>query len=163
MANLKNKSSLILTVILLCCILFFAASAGSSSNSIIQQQNNTNSTPDSQLINESLSLNDSNSLNNSNYGSYTNELFARAMLTVVIVIVLGIAAIFLSKKLLPRISNLQGKQIKIIETVHLGPRRSVHLLEIGSKQLLIGCTNENINTLADLTAAETFLDKPDTK
>jgi flagellar biogenesis protein FliO len=45
---------------------------------------------------------------------------------------------------------MSGKQIRIIETVHLGPRKSVHLLKIGDKQILIGSTNENITKLADV-------------
>ena len=69
---------------------------------------------------------------------------------VFIVIVLGIGAIYLSKKLLPGLTNLSGKQIRIIETVHLGPRKAVHLLKIGGKQILIGSTNENITKLADV-------------
>ncbi len=73
------------------------------------------------------------------------------MLAVLLVAALGTAAIVLTKKYLPKIANLQGKEIRVIETVHLGPRKSVHLLEIGSRKLLIGSTNENISKLADLT------------
>ena len=76
--------------------------------------------------------------------------YFKMMLTVFIVIVLGIGAIYLSKKLLPGLTNLSGKQIRIIETVHLGPRKAVHLLKIGGKQILIGSTNENITRLADV-------------
>jgi len=32
---------------------------------------------------------------------------------------------------LPRITNSPGKQIRILETAHLGPRKAVHLIEIG--------------------------------
>ena len=46
-----------------------------------------------------------------------------------------------------------GKKIRIIETVHLGPRRAVHLLEAGNKQLRIGSTTESITRLADVTDA----------
>jgi len=83
--------------------------------------------------------------------SATRELFFKTMLAVLLVIVLGAAAIYTSKKLLPRITNLPGKRIHILETVHLGPRKTVHLIEVGGQQLLIGSTNENITTLADLT------------
>ena len=59
------------------------------------------------------------------------ELFFKMMLSVLLVIVLGVAAIYASRKLLPRITNLPGKQIRILETAHLGPRKAVHLIEIG--------------------------------
>ena len=85
------------------------------------------------------------------------ELFLKMMAAIVLAVVLGIAAIYLSKKFLPKITNLPGKEIRIAETVHLGPHKAVHLLEIGNRRLLIGSTNENITRLADLTSAFTEL------
>lgn len=77
-------------------------------------------------------------------------LFYKMILMVLVVIALGVAVIFLSKKLLPKL-NLAGKRIKVIEAVHLGPKKSLHLIKIGKKTLLIGSTNENITNLADVT------------
>ena len=71
-------------------------------------------------------------------------------LAILMVIVLGASAIYLSRKILPGISGMTGKNIKIVETVHLGPRKSVHLLKIGNQQILVGSTNENITKLADI-------------
>ncbi len=85
------------------------------------------------------------------------ELFFKMMLSVLLVIALGVAAIYVSKKLLPKITNLPGKEIRIVETVHLGPRKAVHLLEIGNQRLLIGSTNENVTKLADVTSTLTDL------
>ncbi len=92
-----------------------------------------------------------------NNGLGNQELFFKTMLMVVLVAVLGVAAVYASKKLLPKITNLPGKEIHITETVHLGPRKTVHLLRIGSRWLLIGSTNENITKLADVTDALTDL------
>jgi len=50
-----------------------------------------------------------------------------------------------------RITNLPGRQIRIIETLRLGPRKAVHLLKIGNQRLLISSTGESITKLADLT------------
>ncbi|MHC4160173.1 MAG: FliO/MopB family protein [Planctomycetota bacterium] len=83
----------------------------------------------------------------------TRELFFKMMLAVLLVIVLGVAAVYTSKKLLPKITNLSGREIHVIETVHLGPRKAVHLLKIGNQRLLIGSTSECITKLADVTAA----------
>jgi len=74
------------------------------------------------------------------------------MLAVVLVIVLGAAAVYVSRKLLPRLANRPGKEIRIVETAHLGPRRAVHLIEVGGRRFLIGSTNENIRKLAEVTA-----------
>jgi flagellar biosynthetic protein FliO len=83
----------------------------------------------------------------------TKELFFKMMISVLLVVVLGVGAIYISKRFLPRITNLSGKEVHIVETVHIGPRRAVHLLKIGNRQLLIGSTNESITKLADVTDA----------
>lgn len=90
----------------------------------------------------------------------TGDLFFRMILMVLLVVVLGAAAIYLSKKLLPRFTQLSGKRIRVVETVHLGPRKTVYLLKIGSQQLLIGSTNENITKLADITDESSEVDFP---
>lgn len=79
-------------------------------------------------------------------------MFFKMMASLLIVVALGAAVIYASKKLVGRISNLPGRKIKIVETAHLGPRKAVHLLRIGDRSILIGSTNESITKLADLTA-----------
>jgi flagellar biosynthetic protein FliO len=81
----------------------------------------------------------------------TRELFFKTMLAVLLVAGLGAAAIYASRKLLPRISNVAGREIRIVETAHLGPRKAVHLVKIGNQRLLIGSTSERITMLAHLT------------
>ena len=80
-----------------------------------------------------------------------NELFSSAVKAIIIVIILCVAIIFISKKLLPKISKLGGRRIQIIETVHLAQRKSLHLIKVDDRQFLIGSTNENITKLAELT------------
>ena len=119
------------------------------------------STADEQKITDSKSktdflfAGDPNFTAGANNGLGNQELFFKTMLMVVLVAVLGVAAVYASRKLLPKITNLPGKEIHIAETVHLGPRKTVHLLRIGSQWLLIGSTNENITKLADVTDALT--------
>lgn len=105
----------------------------------------------------SLFGNDPNFVTNTNSGSGTRELFFRFMVSVLFLVALGAGGIYISKRFLPKITNLSGKEIRIVETVHLGPRKAVHLLEIGERRFLIGSTNENITRLADLTSAFTEL------
>jgi len=77
-------------------------------------------------------------------------LFYKMIFMVLLMVFLGAAVLYISKKLLPKI-NLPGKKIQMTETVHLGQRKSLHLVKIGSKTLLIGSTNENITNLADVS------------
>ncbi len=88
-------------------------------------------------------------------GSHTNsgshELFFKMMLMVLLVVALGVAAIYISKRILPKFTHLPTKRIQVVETVHLGPRKAVHLVKVGSQLILIGSTNENITRLSDIT------------
>lgn len=101
----------------------------------------------------SLFAGDPNFSKASGSSSGNKELFFKMMLSVLLVVALGVAAIYVSRKLLPGITNLPGKEISIVETVHIGPRKTVHLLKIGNQWLLIGSTGENITKLADVTDA----------
>jgi flagellar biogenesis protein FliO len=116
-----------------------------------------------------LFANDSSFSTNTNDSSLARELFFRAMFAVLLVVVLGATAIYITRRFLPRITqggaldwirtavNGPGKQIRILETAHLGPKKALHLIEIvdpaspnAKQRLLIGSTNENIRTLAFL-------------
>jgi flagellar biosynthetic protein FliO len=83
----------------------------------------------------------------------TGELARKMIISALVVAALGIAVIYISKKFLPKITNPPGKEIRIIETTHLGPRKAVHLIEICNQRLLIGSTNESIIMLANVTDA----------
>lgn len=80
----------------------------------------------------------------------SGELFYRMILAILLVVVLGVAAIYVSKRLLPKITTLPGKEIRIVETVHLGQRRAIHLIEAGGRRIMIGSTNEAITKLAEV-------------
>jgi flagellar biosynthetic protein FliO len=158
MVNIKKKTLVLVLIILFSSSMLWLVSAsgnGSTTGSLISNKENNQSAANSQPGLELKSTSDSNLLSRPDDKSSPHELFLRMIFALFIVAALGFAAIFLSKKIFPRINNLPGKKIRITETVYLGPRRSVHLLEIGQKKFLIGCTNENINTLADLTDIRT--------
>ena len=136
-------------IVLFCFLWLLLLSAQSGTNTTDTSATESSSSDDSLTSKFDLSTFDSNSSYLPDLDS--SELFYRAMLAVIIVIVLGISAIYATKKLLPKIANASGKEIHIVETVHLGPRKSVHLIEIGKQRFLIGSTNEKISKLADLT------------
>ena len=100
---------------------------------------------------ESLFGNDPSFSERPNYNP-EGGIYYRMMLAVLIVVVLGAAAIYVSRKLLPRITNLPGKEIRVAETVHLGPKKAVHVLEVANRRFLIGSTSESVTKLADITS-----------
>lgn len=75
----------------------------------------------------------------------------RMMLSLAVVATLAIGAMYLSKKVLPKVSGITGKRVKVIETVSLGGRRTVHLLQVDSRQILIGSTQNTITRLAEIS------------
>ncbi len=45
----------------------------------------------------------------------------------------------------------KGNLITVVETIPLGPRKLLHLLEVGPRKFLIASTSDGIRLLADLT------------
>jgi flagellar biosynthetic protein FliO len=141
MGSYKRKIVVLLGAILLCsgATLVYSAQSGADDNV-------------ESLVNKPVSLSDNQPklIVGSGGNIDTSGLFSRLIVMILVVVCLGIAAIYLSKKLLPKL-NLAGKRIQVSETVHLGPRKAIHLIKIGKQTLLIGSTNENITKLADIT------------
>jgi len=134
-------------------ILLFIAALGlrgskSATPLLLSQENAADASFNLQDTNSSK---EPNYLNNNLPKFETSELFYKMLTAVFIVIVLGIVAIYFSRKLLPRIAHIPGREIRIIETAHIGPRRSLHIIKVAHRKLLIAATNETITKLADLT------------
>lgn len=152
--NAKNmkKNFLFIAIAMLCFFVIFLYSAGANSNN----ETNQNQTIDSnQVLASGTKQTDSLFQDGTGFTGNSSikgtEIFYKIMLSVVFILILGTAAVFVIKNYFPNIAKLQGKEIHVVETVHLGPRKSVHLIEIGKRRYLIGSTNENIRKLADLT------------
>jgi len=127
--------------------------------SVCSGQSATDESPKSLLYKStSLFSSDPNFSTGSDTGLNTTELFYKMMLAVLLVIALGAAAIYISKKFVPKITSLSGKKVQVCETVHLGPRKAIYLIKVGKQMLLIGSTNESITRLADVTDTLTEAD-----
>jgi flagellar biosynthetic protein FliO len=54
-----------------------------------------------------------------------------------------------------------GKNIRVIETMPLGPKRSLHIVEVGEKVFLVGSSDGGITLLSELDRASlTIPEKP---
>lgn len=84
-------------------------------------------------------------------GSST-EMYYTLFKGILIVSLLGVGAYYASRKFGRSISNRPGRQIRIVESAHLGPKRSLHLVNVRGREILIGCTGEHISSLADVTS-----------
>ena len=78
------------------------------------------------------------------------QALRQMILAVSVVVALGVAAIYTSQKMLPKLSRVQGKKINVVETVHLGSHKTIHLIKVEDRQILIGATRDTITSLIDL-------------
>ena len=69
------------------------------------------------------------------------------------VMVIGGVALFVLKKLVPRIRRVPQRRITVLETAYLGSRKAVHLLQVGSVKLLVASSPEGVVRLDDVTRA----------
>jgi flagellar biosynthetic protein FliO len=160
--GLNKKSLVLLAVVLLGAGTFIVYSAQSPADKVESEKTRPEpNRPQVETESKNIQLfkNDPNFFYNSDYSPLGGEFSVRAILAVLFVLALFIAAIYVSKKLLPRITNLPGREIRIVETVHLGPRKAVHVLEVDNRRFLIGSTNENVSKLAELGGELTGLTK----
>jgi len=81
-----------------------------------------------------------------------------------LVVCLMIAAFFAAKKFAPRYFNKPASErnLKIIETLSMGDRRSISLVEIANSRFLIGNTPHQINLLAALPEPLSLVSEPET-
>jgi flagellar biosynthetic protein FliO len=165
-AELKKKIFVFLITVVLGGGLLVVCSAGSATNEKESEKSQLDTSKPKSAIesnkNSSLFANDPNFFGRSDYNPGSGELWIKAVYAVLLVFVLIVAVVYVSRKLLPKITNMPGKEIRIIETAHLGPRKTVHVIDVRGRRLLIGSTNENITKLADLSSDLTDLSSIET-
>jgi len=83
----------------------------------------------------------------------TSGLMYRMLAYTLIILVLGVIALLVVKKVLPRITASAGKRISVLETAYLGPRKTLHLLQVGSQRFLVAGSRDRITLLGEVTGA----------
>lgn len=81
------------------------------------------------------------------------NLIVKTLASVLVILVLAVPLIWLSRRLVPRIGAHAGKRMSLLETMYLGPRKTVHLVSVGSRRYLLGNHPEGISLLAEVTDA----------
>lgn len=79
------------------------------------------------------------------------KLASRFILMIVFIAVAGIAVWWFLKKMNTPWLGSKGGQLELLETIHLGSRKAVHVIRAGTKQVLIGSSNDGVRFLCDLT------------
>lgn len=81
-------------------------------------------------------------------------LFFKMILAMVFVV--GLALLFM-KYVLPRVYNMQPRlagKVRILHRVGLEPRKSLYVVNVGHKNLLLGVTEHQIANLSELSAED---------
>jgi flagellar biosynthetic protein FliO len=80
-----------------------------------------------------------------------------------LVICLMIGAYFAAKKFVPQYfsKSASGKNLKIIETLAMGDKRSISLIEVGRNRFLVGNTPHQINLLTTLSESVSLVSEPE--
>ncbi|TKJ42238.1 flagellar biosynthetic protein FliO [candidate division LCP-89 bacterium B3_LCP] len=92
-------------------------------------------------------------------GGGTQDLFAsslKALGALVLVLALIFIAAWLVKrylKFLPQ-GGIRGDGIKVIAVRAIGPKRSIHILEVGGKKFLVGSTESSVNLLKEFSESD---------
>ena len=116
-------------------------------------QGTENRTARSSLLRDSSFSNDPNLSSSPSFRLGNGELFFKMMLSVGLVLGLGGAALYISKRVLPRVTQPGGKEIHVLETAYLGPRKALHLVEVGGQRLLIASTSDHVTMLTTVNEA----------
>jgi len=79
------------------------------------------------------------------------QLYQQLIMMIAFVAVIGIGVWFFCKKFSGRWNLAKGKHIIITETVNLGSRKHLHIVQLGTKQYLLSSTPDSIRLLVDVT------------
>ena len=80
-----------------------------------------------------------------------SELLRQFFYMIGVVVLIGVGAWFVCRKLSCGWTGTKGHTIQIGETARLGPRKAVHLIHVGKKTFLVGSTSDHLCLLADVS------------
>jgi flagellar biosynthetic protein FliO len=83
---------------------------------------------------------------------------ATTLVALALVIGLAIGTLYLLRRIVPVPSS--GRTVRLVESVPLEPRRSLHLVEIGGRLLLLGSTDGSVSLLTELEKGEVEIPEP---
>lgn len=139
------KSVLLLTVILICLVLTLTILQGD----VFAESNGSG-----------LFKGDSNK--DSVFGGY--EGYTKTISTLLIVIALILATVYVLKRKygINTNSGRSGKLIQIVDHTPLGVKKSVFLIKVPGKHLLLGVTNDNIGLITEVSNEDLAVGKDST-
>lgn len=123
--------------------------------------------PDETVASNSDGLNAANGNETSRLGGVPAAADSFSMMRTIggmgIVVCLMIAIYFAARKFAPRcfVKNSSEKNLKILETLSMGDRRSIALIEVANKRFLVGTTPHQVNFLTTLPEPVSLVSEPE--
>jgi flagellar biosynthetic protein FliO len=77
-------------------------------------------------------------------------LVASVFLKLIVVVLVMIAAFWVLRRVQGGGWKATNRQVQVLETTHLTPRRTLHLIQIGERKLLIGATDQSISLITEI-------------
>lgn len=79
----------------------------------------------------------------------------RMMAYILVILVVGAVGIVLVRKIGPKLGAVGGKgrEISVIETIYLAPRKTLHLVQVGGRRFLLAGSRESTTMLSEVTQA----------
>ncbi|HUT02214.1 MAG TPA: flagellar biosynthetic protein FliO [Phycisphaerae bacterium] len=80
-------------------------------------------------------------------------LLGQMVACVLVILVLGGAAVFVAKRYLPRVRPGGGQRIRVVDSAYLGPRKQLHVLEVGGQRFLVASCRDRVTMISELTSS----------
>lgn len=78
-------------------------------------------------------------------------VYLKILLLLGLVIALILGAVWIIKRISPQFNRAQGGAIKILSSTWLGPKKALFLIEVMDRVILVGMTDNNVNSIAEFT------------
>jgi flagellar biosynthetic protein FliO len=89
-------------------------------------------------------------------GGNTTELAVDILVKLSLIVGLIYGALWVFRRWRGADLRSGAKKIDVLETVHLSPRRAIHLVRAGDREVLIGATDQNITFLSEIKASSSI-------
>ena len=86
-------------------------------------------------------------LSDSDQPGYLGRMLAYAL----VVLVLGAGAAVLVRKYRPRGRAAGGRKMRVVDSMFLGPRKQLLVLEVGSRKFLVASCRDSVSPIAEIT------------
>ncbi|HUS92486.1 MAG TPA: flagellar biosynthetic protein FliO [Phycisphaerae bacterium] len=67
-----------------------------------------------------------------------------------LILALGGGALLMVRRYFPRPRSRQGGRLRVIDSVYIGPRKQVHVLEVGSQRFLLASCRDSVTMISEL-------------